>query len=139
VSANGDQCPNRGAIEKRAGCRDEPVGDYMHTEHIDVGPDFSDAQIAETFLHHRVLIVRSSTRAGCGALSPAPTSSTASASASSSVNKRSPFRQLKSRRLRGEALTPWTTIEAITQTATVQKIVASSAGSSTPAPTTTTA
>jgi CBS domain-containing protein len=45
------------AIEKRAACRDEPIGDYMHTEHIDVGPGFSDAQIAETFLHHRVLIV----------------------------------------------------------------------------------
>ena len=45
------------AIEKRASCRDEPVGDYMHTEHIDVGPDFSDTQVAETFLHHRVLIV----------------------------------------------------------------------------------
>jgi CBS domain-containing protein len=45
------------AIEKRAACRDEPVSDYMHTEHIDVGPDFSDAQIAETFLHHRVLII----------------------------------------------------------------------------------
>lgn len=45
------------AIEKRAACRDQPVGDYMHTEHIDVGIDFSDAQIAETFLHHRVLII----------------------------------------------------------------------------------
>ena len=45
------------AIEKRAACRDEPVGDYMNTEHIDVGPAFSDAQIAETFLHHRVLII----------------------------------------------------------------------------------
>jgi CBS domain-containing protein len=45
------------AIEKRAACRDEPVGDYMNTEHIDVGPGFSDAQIAETFLHHRVLII----------------------------------------------------------------------------------
>jgi CBS domain-containing protein len=45
------------AIEKRAACRDEPVGDYMHTEHIDVGADFSDTQLAETFLHHRVLIV----------------------------------------------------------------------------------
>jgi CBS domain-containing protein len=45
------------AIEKRAGCRDEPVGDYMHTEHIDVGADFSDTQLAETFLHHRVLII----------------------------------------------------------------------------------
>jgi CBS domain-containing protein len=45
------------AIEKRAACRDEPVGDYMHTEHIDVGADFSDAQLAETFLHHRVLVI----------------------------------------------------------------------------------
>ena len=45
------------AIEKRAACRHEPVGDYMHTEHIDVGSDFSDAQLAETFLHHRVLII----------------------------------------------------------------------------------
>ena len=45
------------AIEKRAACRDEPVGNYMHTEHIDVGSDFSDAQLAETFLHHRVLVI----------------------------------------------------------------------------------
>jgi CBS domain-containing protein len=45
------------AIEKRAACRHEPVGDYMHTEHVDVGRDFSDAQLAETFLHHRVLII----------------------------------------------------------------------------------
>jgi CBS domain-containing protein len=45
------------AIEKRAGCRKEPVGEHMNTEHIDVGSDFSDAQLAETFLHHRVLIV----------------------------------------------------------------------------------
>lgn len=45
------------AIEKRAGCGHEPVGDYMHTEHIDVGTDFSDAQLAETFLHHRVRII----------------------------------------------------------------------------------
>jgi CBS domain-containing protein len=45
------------AIEKRAACRDEPVGEYMNTEHIDVGADFSDAQLAETFLHHRVLII----------------------------------------------------------------------------------
>ena len=29
----------------------------MNTEHIDVGADFSDAQVAEIFLHHRVLIV----------------------------------------------------------------------------------
>jgi CBS domain-containing protein len=45
------------AIQKRAACRDEPVGDYMYTKHIEVGRDFSDAQLAETFLHHRVLII----------------------------------------------------------------------------------
>jgi CBS domain-containing protein len=45
------------ALEKRAGCKREPVGDWMNTEHVDVGPDFSDAQVAEIFLHHRVLLV----------------------------------------------------------------------------------
>ena len=45
------------AIETRAACRHEPVAKHMNTEHIDVGADFSDAQIAETFLHHRVLII----------------------------------------------------------------------------------
>ena len=29
----------------------------MNTEHVDVGPDYSDTQVAEIFLHHRVLIV----------------------------------------------------------------------------------
>ena len=45
------------ALEKRAGCKLEPVSDWMNTEHVDVGPDFSDAQVAEIFLHHRVLLV----------------------------------------------------------------------------------
>ncbi len=45
------------AIDKRAACSAEPVGDHVHREHIDVPDDFSDAQVAETFLHHRVLIV----------------------------------------------------------------------------------
>ena len=45
------------ALEKRRECRAEPVSTYMTTEHIDVGADFSDAQVAEIFLHHRVLIV----------------------------------------------------------------------------------
>lgn len=44
-------------LEKRASCRSEPVSKYMNTEHIDVGPDWSDAQLAEIFLHHRVLII----------------------------------------------------------------------------------
>ncbi len=44
-------------IEKRQTCRIEPVGDHMNTEHVDVPPDFADLQLAEVFLHHRVLIV----------------------------------------------------------------------------------
>jgi len=44
-------------LEKRQACRDEPVGRHMTTEHVDVGPDFSDVGLAEIFIHHRVLIV----------------------------------------------------------------------------------
>ena len=29
----------------------------MHTEHVDVNTEYSDVQVAEIFLHHRVLIV----------------------------------------------------------------------------------
>jgi CBS domain-containing protein len=45
------------ALEKRSNCRSEEVGGYVNTEHIDVGTDFSDAEVAEIFLHHRVLLV----------------------------------------------------------------------------------
>lgn len=45
------------ALERRESCRVEPVSKYMNREHIDVGPDYSDVQIAEVFLHHRVLVV----------------------------------------------------------------------------------
>ncbi len=45
------------ALEKRLGCRDEPVRAYVNTEHVDVGADHSDAELAEIFLHHRVLLV----------------------------------------------------------------------------------
>jgi CBS domain-containing protein len=45
------------ALEKRATCRKELVSEHMNTEHIDVPEDASDVQVAETFLHHRVLIV----------------------------------------------------------------------------------
>jgi len=44
-------------LEKRSSCLGDPVSKHMNTEHIDVGPDWSDAQLAETFLHHRVLII----------------------------------------------------------------------------------
>ena len=46
-----------GVLLKRQGCRAEPVSKYLNTEHVDVGPDFSDVGLAEIFLHHRVLIV----------------------------------------------------------------------------------
>jgi CBS domain-containing protein len=44
-------------LKKRASCGDEPVSKHANTEHIDVGEDFSDTQLAEIFLHHRVLII----------------------------------------------------------------------------------
>jgi CBS domain-containing protein len=45
------------ALEKRERCRTEPVGAYMNTEHVEVGPDFADVELAEIFLHHRVLVI----------------------------------------------------------------------------------
>ncbi len=45
------------AFQKRSACATEPIAKYMNTEHIDVSEDFSDLELAETFLHHRVLIV----------------------------------------------------------------------------------
>jgi CBS domain-containing protein len=45
------------ALEKRRECTREAVREYANTEHVDVPTDFSDAQVAETFLHHRVLLV----------------------------------------------------------------------------------
>ena len=44
-------------LQRRQSCRMEPVGTHMNTEHVDVPPDFSDVQLAEVFIHHRVLIV----------------------------------------------------------------------------------
>jgi CBS domain-containing protein len=45
------------ALAKRAGCAAEPIAQHMNTEHIDVGENFSDVEVAEIFLHHRILIV----------------------------------------------------------------------------------
>jgi CBS domain-containing protein len=44
-------------LERREACRSETIGRYMNTEHVEVGTDFSDIQLAEIFLHHRVLVV----------------------------------------------------------------------------------
>jgi CBS-domain-containing membrane protein len=45
------------ALERREACRREPIRGYMNTEHVDVGPDHSDFQLAEVFLHHHVLVI----------------------------------------------------------------------------------
>jgi CBS-domain-containing membrane protein len=45
------------ALEKRRACSTEPVAQHMNDEHIDVAPDFSDLQLAEIFIHHRVLVI----------------------------------------------------------------------------------
>jgi predicted transcriptional regulator len=45
------------ALEKRQHCRHDELRQYVNTEHVDVGRDFADAQRAEIFMHHRVLIV----------------------------------------------------------------------------------
>jgi predicted transcriptional regulator len=45
------------AIERRESCREEPIRKYLTTDQVVVGDDYSDTQLAEIFLHHRVLIV----------------------------------------------------------------------------------
>lgn len=45
------------AIDRRVGCREEAIRKYLTTDHVLVEDDFSDTQLAELFLHHRVLII----------------------------------------------------------------------------------
>ena len=44
-------------IERRSQCAEEPIRRYLTTDHVLVEDDYSDTQLAELFLHHRVLIV----------------------------------------------------------------------------------
>lgn len=44
-------------LEKRSACAAEHVERHMNDERVAVGESFSDVQVAEVFLHHRVLIV----------------------------------------------------------------------------------
>jgi len=44
-------------IERRDACRHEPIRKYLTTDHVLLKDDYSDTQLAETFLHHRVLVV----------------------------------------------------------------------------------
>jgi len=45
------------AIERRESCRNEPIRNYLTTDHVLLKDDYSDTQLAEVFLHHRVLVV----------------------------------------------------------------------------------
>jgi CBS domain-containing protein len=45
------------AIERRSACLEQPLRDFANREPVAVTEGFSDAELAETFLHHRVLIV----------------------------------------------------------------------------------
>jgi CBS-domain-containing membrane protein len=49
-------------IDRRSACALEPVRAFLTTDHILVEDDYSDTQLAETFLHHRVLIVPIATK-----------------------------------------------------------------------------
>lgn len=44
-------------IDRREGCADEPIREYLTTDHVMVEDDYADTQLAELFLHHRVLII----------------------------------------------------------------------------------
>ena len=44
-------------IERRIACANEPVAKFLTRDHVDVEAGASDLQLAETFLHHRVLIL----------------------------------------------------------------------------------
>ena len=44
-------------IERRSDCAAQPIRRWLTTDHVLVEDDYSDTQLAELFLHHRVLIV----------------------------------------------------------------------------------
>ena len=50
------------AIERREACRVVPIRKYLTTDHVLVKDDYSDTQLAELFLHHRVLVIPIATR-----------------------------------------------------------------------------
>jgi CBS domain-containing protein len=49
-------------IERRSHCSVEPIRKYLTTDHVLVEDDYSDTQLAEIFLHHRVLIAPIATK-----------------------------------------------------------------------------
>jgi CBS domain-containing protein len=55
-------------IERRSDCALQPIRRYLTTDHVLVEDDYSDTQLAEIFLHHRVLIVPIATKGRVHAL-----------------------------------------------------------------------
>lgn len=49
-------------IERRSDCARQPIRRYLTTDHVVVEDEYSDTQLAEIFLHHRVLVVPVATR-----------------------------------------------------------------------------
>jgi CBS domain-containing protein len=56
------------AIDRRVGCARETIRRHLTTEAILVEDDYSDTQLAEIFLHHRVLIIPIATQGRVHAL-----------------------------------------------------------------------
>lgn len=50
------------SIERRIECAHEPIRPYLTVEAVVVEDDYTDAQLAELFLHHRVLIIPIATK-----------------------------------------------------------------------------
>lgn len=44
-------------LERRLECRNEAIATHLTTDHVLLDDESSDTAVAETFLHHRVLIV----------------------------------------------------------------------------------
>lgn len=44
-------------IGRRADCAEQPIRNWLTTDHVTVEDTYSDTQLAEIFIHHRVLIV----------------------------------------------------------------------------------
>jgi predicted transcriptional regulator len=45
------------AIDRRLECAREPIRKYLTKDAVLVEDDYSDTQLAELFLHHRVLVI----------------------------------------------------------------------------------
>lgn len=52
ISRNMDE-----AIDRRLECASEPIRKYLTKDAVRVEDDYSDTQLAELFLHHRVLVI----------------------------------------------------------------------------------